>query len=291
MRTLCIKYTFILVSLVCYSNVFSQAISERIGQIREGNIQPCVFVEISNGGGSGILVNNESSIYLITAKHVIFNILDNDLLKIKSDRASIKFFTKDFVNEQERLINIDLARLLNSEYIRIHPQEDICVIKLANHSNREIKYLPGVTRKYDKVIYNPFPIHEPGRISGKSDLFLGDDLITVGFPISLGLSSKPQFDYNRPLLKKCSVSSLSDVFPTLVMDCSAYGGNSGGAVFLERTDANKFSISLIGIVIERIPFINRTKDSGGSTNTFIDETSSYSVVVPIKYALDLISTF
>jgi V8-like Glu-specific endopeptidase len=86
-------------------------------------------------------------------------------------------------------------------------------------------------------------------------------------------------------LKRGSIASISDNYRTLIIDCPVYKGNSGGPVFLERKSFEKYSLKLIGIVIELIPFFNQT----ASKKDVAIQNSNYAVVTPIDYALKLMN--
>ena len=143
--------------------------------------------------------------------------------------------------------------------------------------------MTGISSPNNSIDYTPYPLIQ-NNIINKNDLYLGEDVFIVGFPNSIGLQQSPQFDYNRPLLKRGSIASLSDNFNTFVIDCSAYQGNSGGPVFLERKSFDKYSLRLIGIVTQFIPIINPTLSQKDLTVQY----SNYAVVVPIEYALKLL---
>jgi hypothetical protein len=85
----------------------------------------------------------------------------------------------------------------------------------------------------------------------------GNEVIVFGYPNSLGLQQKPQFDSHRPLLRKGIVAGQNLQRRSIILDCPAYQGNSGGPVLqIEADDANPFMThySIIGVVSEFIPF-------------------------------------
>lgn len=219
---------------------------------------------------------------MITAKHNLFD-EGNDTIYPKGDFFDIKFYAEDLVKEKEQLIKVNLNQLRRKKQIVSHSQLDICIVKLANVDKGAIRYLNGVSRLGSRVTYSPYRIVEDNYLV-KEELFLGEKVFTIGFPSSIGLKKTTKIDYDKPLLKRCALAGLSRKVPTYVIDCHVYSGNSGGPVFLERTDFKSYSIKLIGITIESIPFL----DSSISKKDLFVQASSYAIVVPINHAIDLI---
>lgn len=275
----------IFILLILFIQLKSNA--QVFGEIIERNIQSTALIKVGKGSGSGIIVQDTSAIYLITARHNIFDKVKDSLL-LKSNTTIVEFYTEDFTNEKQNYLLFDNIKLQEDNKLKVSKDADICIFKFAefeiSKSNKAgIKYFNGVNRIGKSVFYQPFPLLK-GKILKKEELHLGEEIFTVGFPSSLGLKKTPQFDYEKPLLKRCAVASLSNRYKTFVIDCHVYGGNSGGPVFLERKDFESYNINLVGIAVEYIPFLNET----ASKKDIAIQTSSYAVIVPIDFALELI---
>lgn len=271
----------ILISLVFFSYV--KASCQVFGNIIERTIQPTVSIKIGNGSGSGILVKDSSSICLITAKHVIFDASTN-FQKLNSNHLLIQFYSNNFEDDSANYISLDLIRLSKTKHILVDSLFDISLIKIAEiEESGAVRYLAGANRFGHSTKYNPYYI-EKNSILRKSDLFLGEDVFIVGFPTSIGLKKTPQFNYEKPLLKRGAIASLDDNFSSFIIDCSVFHGNSGGPVFLERKSFDKYSLRLIGIVTEYIPLINSTV----SNKDLTIQNSNYAVIVPIELSLNLL---
>lgn len=261
------------------NNSFSQVFGDKI----EKTIQSTVLIKIGSFSGSGILVQDTlQQIHLITAKHVLFD-QEQNFKKLISDQAIIQFYAKNFKTDSVNYIFVDLKKLLLEGQVKTDSVMDIALVTLAKiDTNSLIHYVDGIERRGHNAKYFPYPLLDIS-ITKVDDLFLGEDVIVVGFPNSIGLRQLPQFDYNKPLLKRGAIASISDNFKTFIIDCPVYHGNSGGPVFLERKSFDRYSLRLIGIAVEYIPLLNPT----ASQKDIAIETSSYAVVVPIKYAFRL----
>jgi hypothetical protein len=125
-----------------------------------------------------------------------------------------------------------------------------------------------------------------------SEVLMANQVFIFGYPTSLGLKTIPQIDYLRPLLRVGIVAGTNDQTKTIILDCPAYGGNSGGPVLEveeERSGARKFRP--IGLVLQFIPAIERWKNEPhGDTNTSV-YNSGYTVATPMDFVLELVAQF
>lgn len=250
----------------------------------EDRIQSTVQLRVGSSYGSGIITRDSFSLYLITARH---NFFDENLNMI-SNTGYIKIHPEDFRTNSISELILDIPSLLASHKMIFDTISDVCVTKLATFEIADkklsgaIAYTKGVI-KNGKQFKMTFGYVDESYFVAKEDIHLGESVFTIGFPISLGLQETPQFDNEKPLLKRCSISSLSKKYDNFIIDCQVYGGNSGGPVFLERSDNTFYTIKLIGIIIQYVPFYKKTIKS----QDIYDQTSSYAVVVPIKKAIEL----
>jgi len=121
------------------------------------------------------------------------------------------------------------------------------------------------------------------------DLTEAMDSYILGYPKSIQLDDSGRYvkyDFSEPLIRKGIVAGKDFKNKTIVVDCAVYPGNSGGPVFCYFNNIP----NLIGMVIERIPFKQNVWDKENhkkDDNIWIN--SGYSIVIPIDFALDLIS--
>lgn len=274
------KKSFIFI-LLCFPCI--EINCQVFGNIIERMIQPTVLINVGKYSGSGILVcDSNSLISIITAKHVIYDPMTN-FKKLNSNIIDVFFYAHDFKGDSANLIQINLNNLDTNFSLRTDSIHDICVVIIGkSEKSGAVTYYNGVSRFGYRANYTTLPL-DNGRIAKKSEIFLGEDIFIVGFPKSLGLKQNPQFDYDKPLLKRGAIAGMSTKFSNFIIDCPVYHGNSGGPVFLERKDFEKYSIKLIGLVSEFIPLFTNTVKNDDLTV----ETSNYAVIVPIEYALNL----
>ena len=88
------------------------------------------------------------------------------------------------------------------------------------------------------------------------------------------------------------VAGTNDQTKTIILDCPAYGGNSGGPVLevgQEHSGARKFRP--IGLVSQFVPAIGRwVNEPDGYTNTNV-YNSGYTVATPMDFVLELVGQF
>jgi hypothetical protein len=123
-----------------------------------------------------------------------------------------------------------------------------------------------------------------------SDVLVGNDVILFGYPTSLGIPQRPQFDTHRPLLRKGVVAGLNLQKRAIILDCPVYQGNSGGPVIEIEMDDKKlltWHFYIIGVVSEFVPFedvwLNLRERYFNTTML----NSGYSVVVPMDFVLEI----
>ena len=252
------------------------------GEYIENQIQPTVLIEIGKYNGSGIIVGDRhDTVYLVTAKHVLFD-EESRFKNLLDSEAKIHLHAKDFKSDKPTFFNLDLKYLLLNSMILVDSVHDICAVKIGiREVTGAMKYFNGISRTGHRANFIIYPLNNS---LNKNDLYLGENVFIVGFPSSIGLKQYPQFDYNMPLLKRGSIAGISFKYDNIIIDSPVYHGNSGGPVFLERKDFNSYKIYLIGIVSQYIPFISQTVFKKDLTK----EVSSYGVIIPIEFCKKLI---
>lgn len=252
----------------------------------DNNLAYPVFINLNKGGtGSGFLLNTGDKIFLISAKHVFFD-ENND---IRAKKAEIDCQTSNLDDDSVERLTIDLSVVK----ILAHTTADVVAIQLSvlkentNNGNWTIHYLNGVEKSH-------IGSHETVSVNAKvgtkkiKDVLISNDVYLFGYPTSLGLKESPQFDFNKPLLRKGIVANIYKPQGTIILDCPSFPGNSGGPVVEVEQKGLQNHYKVIGVVIQFIPHVKKwINQTDGRVNTeFIN--SGYSVAVSMDKVFETI---
>jgi hypothetical protein len=108
--------------------------------IPEDNLAYPVLIQASNGStGSGFYVNDGKYVYLVTAKHVLFDENTQKLpgcgIDIKTQKPVICGFellsySKDPAEKSRNLVALNLSILQENGNVKAHPSQDVAVVRL-----------------------------------------------------------------------------------------------------------------------------------------------------------------
>jgi hypothetical protein len=246
----------------------------------DDNLAYPVLITLKSGGtGSGFYLNTPAAIYLVTAKHVLF---DPTTQKLRDTQFEVLSYSGDLSDPKPNLISVDLA-VLGKENIKLHLSQDVIVVKMfADSANRANwgEVLPGITVKQNAAK----GIIGVGLDTIKTfdQVLIGNEVVVLGYPTSLGLQAMPQIDSHRPLLRKGLVAGQNYQKRSIVLDCPSYPGNSGGPVIEIDPEGFKKHFMVIGVLGEYVPYAD-----GGKT-FFVMTNSGYSIATPMDFVLELI---
>jgi hypothetical protein len=197
----------------------------------DDNLAYPVLITLSHGStGSGFFLNTHQAVYLVTAKHVLFN---PDTQKLIDNQAELTAYSKDPSDGESNVISLNLESLERIGDIKNHPLHDVTVVKIGDiprqdqpsanakeSTQRALSMEPGVvvTKKAKLGIVG---VPEEG-IKIFNQMLIGNDIIVFGYPTSLGLQTKPQLDLRRPLLRKGIVAGENLLTRSIVLDCPVY---------------------------------------------------------------------
>jgi S1-C subfamily serine protease len=245
----------------------------------DDNLAYPVLITLKTGGGSGFYLNAKTAIYLVTAKHVLFDPNTGKLLDTTFDLWS---YSKDLSDSTPNSFTVDTG-VVGADSIIRHPSEDVAILKVASvdpNTPGLIHYLPGI------IVHTMAKAGilgvGPDAIKKFNEVLIGNAVIVLGYPTSLGLQTIPQIDSHRPLLRKGIVAGLNPGTHSIILDCPVYFGNSGGPVIEVDPEGLGFRFKIIGIVSQYVPYAD-----GGKT-FLIMANSGYSVSTPMDYVLELI---
>lgn len=241
--------------------------------------------------GSGFILGASNSIYLVTARHVLFESRGTNGWHLKHPLINVSaFYYETQTNEISVQISLNLGVLLPKGEARFSPNKDVALIRFEERreTNRNyVTYLRGVAITSPIKTVNPIP--ENRLRTGIGPLNVGSDVLLFGFPSAIGIPNIPQIDFDRPLLRKGIIAGLNSSRQTIIIDCPVYQGNSGGPVLMrEQATAAGFDFSVIGIAVEWVPFQDTwTNQRFGYSNVNL-LNSGYSVVEPTEAILEML---
>lgn len=248
--------------------------------------------DLNVGFGSGFYLNTDDAVYLVTAKHVLAAALPNPTTqKIEVPDATFEAlsYSKDLPN-QRILLSVDLAAVSQSGALKIHPSQDVVVVKVAvvaeakgsgGGDNRKIAGVPGVTAK--EMAQSGLLGVSMAAVKKFDQVLVGNDAILYGYPVSLALRKNALFDAFHPLLRKGLIAGQDAQQRSIIIDGPVYRGNSGGPVFEIDRDALQTRFYLVGVLTDFVPLVESTEDFGFQLN------SGYSVARPMNFVLELIN--
>jgi hypothetical protein len=259
--------------------------------IPDDNLAYPVLITLRNGAtGSGFYINTGQAIYLVTAKHVLFDLNTQNLLDATADILS---YPADPSNSGRNFGTLDLSLLQRDGNIKPHQSEDIVVVKISTSLNNSIMdtkaEAKGTSALVRGVEFKEFA--KDGLVCAHLDIIkpfeqvlTGNDVIVFGYPTSLGLQQLPQIDLHRPLLRKGIVAGTNSLKRSIILDCPSYFGNSGGPVLELDKVGFETHLYFIGVVREYVPFAD-----AGRANTFmLLSNSGYSIATPMDFVLELV---
>jgi hypothetical protein len=264
--------------------------------------------------GTGFLLNTSSEVYLVTARHVLFNevvhLTPNQPRPLLCKKAELRSYSKNPKETQPNIFSLDLQVLSQAGRVRAHPVHDVAVVQVGVNTPDTRPPAPAVAPPAPNAPVASQSFHvdsvpgvvltqiAPSGILGvgidnveKFDQVLtANDIYVLGYPASIGLQQAPQIDYNTPLLRKGIVAGTNNANKTIVLDCMTFHGNSGGPVLEVIHHGFGGQIRVIGVVTQYVPvaetWINTTQ-SYGNMQLY---NSGYSIAEPMDAVLDLLAS-
>ncbi|MGA2774339.1 MAG: serine protease [Bryobacteraceae bacterium] len=283
-----ITFVLALFMLGAVAPLIAQAVARThtLRALPDDNLAMPVLITFKNGSsvGSGFFFDNGISIYLVTAKHVLF---DPNTHKFYDTECQLVSYSSDLSDATPNVVEVNLPTL-GSENIKAHPSEDVAMAKIGvnviDAGTKLLKPLSGVTLK--QAANEGIVTVHPETIKTFKDVLIGNEVIVMGYPTSLGLKEMPQFDSHRPLLRKGIVAGEDSQKRSIIIDCPSYPGNSGSPVLEIDVQGFDHRFATIGIVSQYVPYAD-----GGKTFAIM-ANSGYSVVTPItRVQISCLTTF
>lgn len=250
-----------------------------------------VLISHNVGTGSGCLLRLSNSVYLVTAKHVLFaDPVGTNRPALLSPLAFLKSYSRaGTTNVSERQVVLALQQLLSADEVRYSTNRDVVLVRIEECKTNDfdlVRPLPGVA-----FVSADLGLQVQGSdvcCPGK-EVDVGADVFMFGYPISLTGPISQIFDPSEPLLRKGVVAGINLPRKTIIIDCPSYFGNSGGPVVqVEHPSFGVTRYRIIGLVNGFVPFQEEWENKTMRYSHVIKSNSGYTVVEPIDSVLELV---
>ncbi|MBK8516671.1 MAG: trypsin-like peptidase domain-containing protein [Saprospiraceae bacterium] len=240
-----------------------------------------IWVTFENGSsGTGVFFDIGEIMFLVTAKHVLFK---DEKLRGESCRLIC----------QTRVSEDDDVKIFRTEFNELNvfhaKNQDIACIEIGRHVDGKLHCTKGTKVEHEnKLNTTGMYLHHCNLID---EAYVGNEVYVFGYPTSIGLKRLPQFDYNKPLVRKGIISGIYKSKETLIIDSAVYYGNSGGPVIMaDPVEGGDIHYKIIGIVTEFIPYEEKWINPVNNLTNLYHYNSGYAVVIPVDSILSLLSS-
>jgi hypothetical protein len=255
---------------------------------------PVLIAFPDNSSGTAFYLRSDKHLYLVTAKHVLFKNLQSEL---RVNTAICLSYPED-INEVDPIrIFVDVNGLNSQGLIKCHQTHDVVIVQIGNIEKKSeesgsVNFNKGVVRQATKKIISSLVIADVNGTKAFDDVLISNDIFIFGYPTSLGMPNDPQFEIIRPLLRKGIIAGKNLKRETIIIDCPAYYGNSGGPVIeVDNISLTENKYLLIGVLSQFIPYTKTWENKTNKLSRLDVSNSGYSVVTPIDKVLELITQF
>jgi hypothetical protein len=254
-------------------------------EIPDDNLGYPALIIADNLIGSGFYLNTDKGVFLVTAKHVLFNPVAG---KLWSNIIQVRSYSPVPADLNPIIFALDVSLLR----VKAHPSRDLAVVQVATSTGNltagtqtDGTWLPGVQALATNG-KGLVTVSAQDTVSRFDQILVGNSVILFGYPTSLELKEIDQLDPLRPLLRRGLVAGLNTQKRSVVLDCPVYPGNSGGPVVeMDRQGWFGYRFSVIGVVSEFVPFRDKAR------SFTMDSNSGYSIATPMDFVLDLINNY
>jgi hypothetical protein len=169
-----------------------------------GWVNDAVKIEDSAGSGSGFFLLSSNKVYLITAKHVIFDEHRFPALVLLADTASVAVPNPDQTSTEQ--IKIDLRASLSDNETRGHPTRDIAAVHCFTIDADGHFQGIHVTDQLSKGQITMVVADQ--QVDLFTNLAVGTDAFTFGYPSSIGLIETNVLSGFEPLVHHGIIAGL-----------------------------------------------------------------------------------
>lgn len=259
--------------------------------IPDDNLAYPVLITLRNGSqGSGFFLYAGCASFFVTARHVLFKEKSDELLDFD---AEILSYPRNPIEKGTNKFTLDLRALKQNGALKRNLDHDVAVIMIGTDDKTGQRMMvPAKGVSIRQLAESGVLSVVEASIKRFSEVLTANQVFIFGYPTSLGLETIPQIDYLRPLLRVGIVAGTNDHSKTIILDCPAYGGNSGGPVLeVEQGQSGARKFRPIGLVSQFVPAFGRwVNEPDGATNTNV-YNSGYTVATPMDFVLELVAQF
>jgi len=256
----------------------------------EDNLAYPVQVLVPDGGGTGFFVRRDRELFLVTARHVIFDVLTG---RLHAPELTLRALSKDVHESAVTVMHVNAAQLVEAKQIHADEPRDVAVVRLASLRTDGLNTTPGVVvteKSKGAIVVAPFEY-----LTRYADVDVSSQIFMFGYP-SVGVAGSSQIDRTRPLVRGGIVAGLNAALKTIIIDAPVNHGNSGGPV-VQLSRANRLRI--IGIATQFVPVPEdvlplkpEAPAPGPAPGTMLAlGNSGYGVVASADAIIELISRF
>ena len=286
-----LKKTFLFVVVMLSSlSGFSQIIPVDLDKV---NVS--IYTEVLDNGqvidypiGSGFFFTGERWVYLVTAKHVI-----KDL--IKKNAVLRAFFNTTAAPPIKSSFTVTLSAQNINKTIFMSEKDDIALLRLFRFPDGKHYFLvPGVDFQHrDNLPRANLIVATKENSLLFEDVMVTDDVFFSGFPSSLNNYkelSNLNYSTDLVLFRRGIIANKNIGTGKLIVDGMVFPGNSGGPVFVNRLEGEGRDkrFYLVGLLIENVPYNTISKDEHGVPTSVNIQNSGYSIAEPVDGVLSLI---
>jgi S1-C subfamily serine protease len=249
----------------------------------EDNLAYPVQLIVPGGGGTGFFVRRDRELFLVTARHVLFDMATGQL---HSREFTLRALSKDLKEAAVTVMHVNAGQLEEARQIRADDRRDVAVIRLGTLRPERLDTTPGVVvgeRSRGGIIVAPFDY-----LTRYANVDISSQIFMFGYP-SVGVSGFLQIDGSRPLVRSGIVAGLNAALKTIIIDAPVNHGNSGGPVVqLSRTN----KLRIIGIATQFVPVPEDVVGVKPGDSTMVAlGNSGYGVVASADAIIELIEAF
>jgi hypothetical protein len=260
--------------------------------IPDDNLAYPVLIQFPDQLASGFYLNTGKAVFLVTAKHVLF---EPQTGRMRNGLMSLLSYSRDPKESGTNLIQVDMGVLWQAGDIKAHLTADVAVVHIADIVTSPpdkgpdphiLRPIPGVM--FRTAVAGGLLLVAMDTIKNYAEVLVANEVLLYGYPTSLGIRESPQLDPLRPLLRRGIVAGLNPSGKSIIIDCPSYPGNSGGPVV--EADRAPFSASfkVIGVVSQFVPFEEKSINYPIGYQNISISNSGYTTVTPMDFVLELV---